>query len=111
MGIPATLDQDLQHVTVRVDRAPKPVLLASDRDHDLVEVPFVGRGRTVAADAGDDLRSKPLAPNADAFVRDDHASLGKQILYIAQAQSKPMIRPDGVGNDRAGEAKAPQARL
>ena len=30
MGIPATFDQDLQHVAVRVDRTPKPVLLASD---------------------------------------------------------------------------------
>ena len=30
MGVPATFDQDLQHVAVRVDRPPKPVLLTSD---------------------------------------------------------------------------------
>ena len=30
MGIPTTLDQDLQHVAIRIDRPPKPVLLASE---------------------------------------------------------------------------------
>ncbi len=111
MGIPTTLDQDLQHVAVRVDRPPKPVLLASDCDHDLVEVAFVGRARTVAKDTRGDLRSEPLATNADAFVGDDHISLGQQILDIAQAQRKAVIRPDGVRDDGTGEAKALQARL
>lgn len=85
MSIPATLDRDLQHVAVRIGRPLKPVLLASDWDHDLVEVPFVGRGRAVATDTRGDLRSEPLAPNTDAFVEDDHTSLGQQIHDIVQA--------------------------
>jgi len=46
-----------------------------------------------------------------AWIPTDHTSLGQQIFDIAQAQRKAVIRPDGVGNDRAEEAKAPQARL
>jgi hypothetical protein len=34
---------------------------------------------TIAPESGGDLRAKPLAPNANAFV-EDHAPLGVQIL-------------------------------
>ncbi len=51
-------------------------------------MPFDGWGQTVATDAGGDLRSEALAPNTDAFVGDDLASLGKQMLDIAQAYAQ-----------------------
>jgi len=36
---------------------------------------------------------------------------GQQILDIAQAQGKPMERPDGIGDDGLSETEALQARL
>ena len=107
-GIPAALHQDFQHVTVGIDGSPEPVFLAAEGDHVLVEVPFVGRCRSVAPDFGGNLSPKTLAPDPDAFIRNDHAALGQQILNIAQAQRKSMIRPDGIGNDGAREAEALQ---
>jgi hypothetical protein len=56
------------------------------------------------------LRSEPLAPHPDALIRDDYALFGQQILDIAQAQAKPMVRPDGIG-DRPRRPEALQARL
>ena len=79
------LHEDIQHVVIRVDCPPEPVLLASDGDHDLVELPFVGRSGSVSTNAGGDLRSEPLAAYPDALIRDDNAPLGQQILDILRA--------------------------
>jgi hypothetical protein len=62
-------------------------------------VPFIGRNRAVVTGLGPYLRSEPMAPRSDAFLRSYHAPLGQQILDIAQAQGKPMIRPNGIGDD------------
>ncbi len=38
--IPAALDQDIQHLPMLIDRAPRPVSLAGNGDRDLVQVPL-----------------------------------------------------------------------
>jgi len=103
--------QDIQYVCVRVDRPPKSVLPPADRDDHFVQVPFVGRSWAVAADPGRDLRSKPLAPNPDAFIREDYASFGQKIFDIAQAQGKAMIRPHSIGNDGPRKPEPLQAEV
>lgn len=46
-GIPARLYPNIKDVSPRVDRAPQPVLLATDRDHDLIHMHLsFGRGRS-----------------------------------------------------------------
>jgi hypothetical protein len=39
--VSSTLDQDVENEAILIDRAPKPVLLAGDRDDDLIHMPFV----------------------------------------------------------------------
>ncbi|GAC1461103.1 MAG: hypothetical protein PVSMB2_22630 [Ktedonobacteraceae bacterium] len=39
--VAAALHQDVQHVAILVDRSPKGMLLATDREDDLVQMPFV----------------------------------------------------------------------
>lgn len=87
------------------------MLLAPDRNHDFVEVPFVGRCGTVAPDLGCDLGTEPLTPHPNAFIGDDNAPLSQQILDVAQAQGKTMIRLDSVRDDGTGKAVALQAGL
>lgn len=41
LGIAAALNQDVKVETILIDGAPEPMFLAGDRDHHLVEVPFV----------------------------------------------------------------------
>lgn len=59
-------------------------------------------------DLGRTLRSEPLVPHPGAFIRDGYTQFGQQILYIAQARSTLKVRPNGMGNDRAGETEALQ---
>lgn len=47
--VSAGLDQDVQNVTVGVNRSPEPVFAPLDRHHDLVEMPFIGRSRRTFA--------------------------------------------------------------
>jgi hypothetical protein len=56
--VPTRLDQDIQDVAIGVNRSPEPVLLALDRDHDFVEMPFVRRAGALAADPGGELPAK-----------------------------------------------------
>jgi hypothetical protein len=84
MGISAALHQDFQYVSVGVDRSPKPMFSPSNWNHDLINVPFVGRNWAIATDLGRYLRSESLTPYPEAFIRDDYTPFGQQILDIAQ---------------------------
>ncbi len=72
---------------------------------------FVGRNWAIATDLSRYLRSEPLTPYPYAFIGDYYTPFGQQIFDIAQAQGKPMVRPDGIGDDGPREAEALQARL
>lgn len=74
-------------------------------------MPFVARNWAVVTDLGRYLRSEPLAPLSDAFIRNDYVPLGQQVLDIAQAQGKPVVRSNGIGNDGLREPEAFQTRL
>ena len=108
--ISARLNKNIERITVGVDSTPEPMLQAVDRNHNLVEVPFVVRSRPVTADARGEMRSKPIDPAAYCFPADHHATFGKQIFNIRRTQRKTMVCPDRVGNDFTGVAKALQAR-
>lgn len=108
--ISARLDKNIERITVGVDSTPEPMRHAVDRNHNLVEVPFVVRPRPVTAYARGEMRSKPIDPAAYCFSADHHATFGKQIFNIRRTQRKTMVRPDRVGNDFTGVAKALQTR-
>jgi len=38
--IPSALDEEIQHLTLVVDRPPEPVFTAADRNHHFIEVPI-----------------------------------------------------------------------
>ena len=41
LGVAATLHQNIENETILIDGAPQPMLFATDRNDDLVEIPFV----------------------------------------------------------------------
>jgi hypothetical protein len=49
-SVPAALDQDVENETILINGAPKPVLLAGDRNDDLIHMPFVAACRRTLAD-------------------------------------------------------------
>ena len=66
--VPPRLDQNVEHVAVRVDRAPQLVGAPLDPDDDLIKMPLVGRSRTVASDPGGKLVPETANPVADRLV-------------------------------------------
>ena len=48
--VSSTLDQDVENEAILIDRAPQPVRLASNRDDDLIHMPFVAASRRALAD-------------------------------------------------------------
>ena len=60
-------------------------------------------------DFGRNLRSELLAPHSDAFIQNDYDPFSQQILDIAQAQGKPMVRSNSMADDGPREPEAFQA--
>jgi hypothetical protein len=51
LGVAARLNDFVEHIAVLINRPPEPVLLARDRDHDLVEMPDVAAAWRLALEA------------------------------------------------------------
>lgn len=105
-GISTRLHENIKRIAVGIDRPLEPVLHPIDRDHNLVQMPFVIWSGTIPPDAGSKMRVKPVDPETDRFTAHYHATLGKQILDIRSAQRTPMARPDSVGDNLAWKTKA-----
>jgi hypothetical protein len=87
--IPAALNQIVKNEAVRIDGAPQPMILAVDRDHDLVEMPLVAELRgsptdLAGVDPAERLRPAPYDVVADSWLTtiprtapEAHSSLGR----------------------------------
>src|SRR6476660_4760936 len=104
--IPSALDEEIQHLTLVVDRPPEPVFTAADRNHHFIEVPMIARSRPRTADIGRDRRPELQEPPPDRLVGCVNTSLGQQFLDIPKGQCEPGIEPDRVADDFWREAVA-----
>ena len=51
--VTTALDQRIKHEAILIDGTPEPVLVAADRDDDLIQMPFVAKlGRATADRSG-----------------------------------------------------------
>ena len=87
------LHEDVQDVTVLVDRAPQILLATLDRDEHLDEMPGVSHPTAAAPQPPRVDRTEPLAPLPNRLVGDRHASLREEIFGIAEAEAEPVSRP------------------
>ena len=70
-GITPRLDDFVEHIAVLIHRPPQPVLLARDRDHDLIEVPDVATAWRLTPETARVRRPELQRPSADGVVRDN----------------------------------------
>lgn len=80
------------------------MLRAVDLEHDLVEMPLVGRAGSIASDLRRDLRPEPRDPRPDRLLGDGDTPLGQKVFDVAQVQGKTVVGPDGVADDAARKA-------
>ena len=98
-GVSSTLDQDVEHETILIDRAPKPMLLAGDRDDDLIQMPFVAASRRALADLIGERLAELLPPQAHGLV--GHANPARRPPDQPLWRSRlPHGRIDGHDQDR-----------
>ena len=102
--VSSTLDQDIENEAILIDGAPKPVLLAGDRDDDLIHMPFVAASRRALADLiGEGFAELP-PPLAHGLVRHENPARRQHFLDHAKAQGKPEIEPDGIARSLPAES-------
>src|ERR1700693_3614223 len=83
-AVSSTLDQDVENEAILIDRAPQPVRLASNRDDDLIHMPFVAASRRTPADLIGERLAELLPPLAHGFVR--HTNPARRQYFLDHAQ-------------------------
>lgn len=107
--VSACLHENVEHVSIRVNRAPQPMFPAADQDHDVIEMPLVIRPWAILANAICEMLPKTINPQPDRFPADNHAPICQQVFNICRAQCEAVVRPDCVSNNLAGIANALKA--
>ena len=104
--VSSTLDQDVENEAILIDRAPKPVSLAGDRNRDFVHMPFVAASRRTLADLIGERLAELLPPLAHGLVRHANPARCEHLFDHAKAQRKPEIEPHGVADHFRRKAMA-----
>jgi hypothetical protein len=71
VAVASALNQSIENEAVLVYCAPQPMLLAIDRDDDLIEMPFVAQARSAATDFFGEVPAEFLGPAPNCFMADD----------------------------------------
>ena len=100
------LDDLIEHIAILIHGPPEPVLLAGNGDHDLVQVPDVAAAWRLAPEAASVSRPELQRPPADGLIGDEDAALEQHLLDQPQAQRKPEVQPDRMGDDLRRKAMA-----
>jgi hypothetical protein len=105
------LDENIKNETVLIDGTPKPMLLPSKADDDLIEVPFVATARRSSPDAvGDSRPNLRLHCRIVSCVTDMPRAASISSTH-AQAQREPKTKPYRVADDLSGVAVAGVNRI
>jgi hypothetical protein len=102
--VSSTLDQDVQHVAVLIDRPPERGTLSCDRQKYLAHVPLISGPRTAATQLSGELLATRATPFADGLRGHDHATCQQEFFDIADAQAEAKVPPHGVTDDLHGTA-------
>jgi hypothetical protein len=109
-SVSSRLHENVEDVPFRVDGTPQPMFLPSNRDNDLIQMPFVIGARTIAPDAICEMRTKAINLQPGRVPADNHTALGQKVFDIGPAHCEAMVSPNSVRNDVAREPEALQAQ-
>ena len=85
-SITASLDQDIEYVTILIDGAPQVLLPTADLHEDLIEIPCIAELRLAPTGSGGIFRPELLTPATNRLVGHLDASLGQEILDVSETQ-------------------------
>src|SRR5512135_890453 len=102
----STLNQDVKHVSILINRSPEIVLLTTNCEHHLIQMPFVSTARTTVAQFIGVGLPKLQTPLPDRFIGHHDPSLCQQFLNITKTEREAEIQPNRVADDLRRETKA-----
>ena len=92
-------NQNIDHVSILIDSSPQIEVLTSDFDEELIYMPDVAEWPLLLPQIASIGRTELQTPISNCLVRNDDASLSKQLFDISKAQREPMLQPDGMADD------------
>jgi hypothetical protein len=99
MFVPPLLHQNIQRLSILIDRAPQIMAVSIKRDKPLVDVPRIAQSPSAIPELLGKGGTKFQAPLAHGFITDRHAALGQELFDIAKAEAETRIAPHGIRND------------
>ncbi len=91
--------QDINYITFLINGTPQIVALASDLHEDFIQVPHIAKSALASLELSHVLRPELPTALKLAFVRNDNAPLGQELLDVTEAQTEPMVEPHSVTYD------------
>ena len=95
-AIASRLDEDVDDVAVLVHGAPQILPPALNCDEEFVQIPGVAQPAPASPQGPRILRSERSTPAPNRLVGDRDTSLSQQIFRVAEAETEPVVQPDGV---------------
>jgi hypothetical protein len=87
------LNQNIENEAILINGAPKPVLLAGDRDDNLIHMPFVAARRSPLAELIGEGFAELLSPSAHGLVGHANPTRRKYLLDHTEAERKSEVEP------------------
>jgi len=91
--IPTTLHENIEDITVLIDRPPQIVPFALDRQKHLIEVPFVAWPRALATQLIGALLAELAASLPDGLIGHEDSSDKEPRFRIPIAQAEAVVQP------------------
>jgi hypothetical protein len=110
LGVAASLNQNVEYVTIGANGPPEPEFLSADRDDGLIHMPLIVRPGPVSANAVGKMSAKAVDPETNRFPAHDNTAFSAKVFDISRAQSKPMIGPNRADDNFARKTTALQTR-
>jgi hypothetical protein len=91
--------QNIDYVSILVNRAPDILSLALDSHEEFVQVPSVTQAALSSLECPGVLGAELLTPLSDGLVGDYDPGLRQKVFNISEAQAESVIEPDGMADN------------
>jgi len=79
LGVAASLNQNVEYVTIGINGPPEPEFLSTDRDDGLIHMPLIVRLGPVSANAVGKMSAKAVDPETNRFPAHDNTAFSKKV--------------------------------
>ena len=104
--VPPALDQDIEHIPMLINRAPKIVVFRIDGEEHLVEMPLVAGLCPSPAQLIGILLAELPTPLAYRFIAQYDAASGHKFFHIAITKRESKVQPYSMADNLDGKAMA-----